>query len=284
MRIDNWTISKSTMFNSCPKSFLFERNTGHESGYNRKIIQLSTVVGIAVHEAIANQIGRWSSGMELDETEARKKADDIISRIWAERNHQIIEIMNGLMIEDRMMNRMRIFSETLLHNFFRMLWPYFGLHKYIMHEHLDSFTVEGICISCKTDLVTRDRSGMLVISDWKTTRSIDIDKENLQLNVYAIWGSDHFGDDVEKIKTQTVNLRTGEINQHLPTKQSIEIVKQKILLETERMKDSNEATFEAIPTIEKCYSCRFLNKCGEGKKSIEYSANQTYALNVIDGD
>ena len=78
----DWSFTKSSLYAACPRALYYSRKLESPKAFNggslspRNALNLSSLVGIAVHQSIADQIERWAEGerMELRKTQSEAEA------------------------------------------------------------------------------------------------------------------------------------------------------------------------------------------------------------------
>ena len=264
-----WSYSRSVLLRSCPRAFYFEQAEPENASRIPRSQPLRSIVGSAVHEAIALEIGAWASGRPVSLQRAEKNAAEKIEEAWFRKEDRITEAMNGMQVSDGLYERLDRAARSRLRTFFRMLWPHFSGQTYVMHERLDSFDLEGIRIRVQVDLATRSKGGEFVISDWKTGMELDPELTDLQMGIYALWASAGMGERLDEVITQVVNLRTGQLARRSPDTDLLARVGSQLGIEAqETAPPLRKDFFKPLPALEKCLACRFLRRCPEGGREV----------------
>jgi len=229
------------------------------------------MTGISVHEAISEQIGGWARGEEVDSKEAEKRSEEYIQRVWNDKETRIIEVLNGINIEPERIQGIIRTSQKRIATFFRMIWPIFRNHRYILHEQNRSFRIDGSVVWIRVDLCTREPRGSFVITDWKTGQSANYRTEPTQLNTYALWANISRREPISNILVQMVNLRTGEFSRkRFKDQLQLAETSEKVCTESEnwsKMKSIDD--YIPRPFIKSCRSCFFLRICSDGQAVVK---------------
>jgi hypothetical protein len=274
-----WSVSQSYLFNSCPKAWSLHKKTTDESRLLARSIPLRSLVGTAVHKAIAEQISSWREGIEVSPQRAEEIGLDYISEMWSNKEKRITEFVNGTIVEDDTYSRMVDATHERIMTFFRMFWPHLSKHTYVIHETLDNFEIPDIRIWVQVDLATRDTNGEFLVSDWKTSQAHNIEADSYQMGVYGLWAHKRFERSPTRIHTQVVNLRTGQVDRRTETAGSLRetqdrLVKEVALVSAARFTNG----FVAKPCLEVCVSCNFLDSCTEGSTTVMDTRSHSVGL------
>jgi hypothetical protein len=231
---------------------------------------------LAVHRAISTQVSAWAAGGKVSAHSAQQEAKDWLGATWNNADRTLIEFRNGVEFDERTLLRLKASSVRMLQDFFRLVWPRFGSHVYETHEKLDSFLLGRVRVWVRVDLATRDSSGRLVVTDWKTNLPGTEEDARFQILVYALWASQRFGCEPTDVVLQVVNLRTGSIAKFDPTDVVLEDVLRRIKTEAKHLRGmSHRERFPPHPSVENCTACRHLTQCNEGEAAIQ-------AANLVD--
>ena len=260
-----WSYTRSSLLRKCPRAFYYDQTREADDAV-RKAFSLHALVGLSVHTAIASEISSWASGDQVYPEKAEACATRNLEEVWTHRDGMIVEVVNGMELPDGTYERMLRATRTLLRTFFRMIWPNFSNQSYVTHERLDSFDLDGVIVLVQVDLATRNGAGDFIISDWKTGLTLDPYLEELQMGTYALWAHVGLGENINRILTQVVNLRSGQILRRRPDRGLLGRIRSQI--ETDVRKTSPPLTvtgFPPEPAFEKCCGCRFLRICEDGQ-------------------
>ena len=264
-----WSASRSTLLATCRRAFYLEvtaRADAHKAAHQ---IPLRTVVGSAVHAAIADQMARWGAREPISRADAEASARTFISDIWRVKEMRITECLNGIELADERHQEMQSAARHQLRNFFRMIWPQFSDHSYVEHEYRDNFLLNGASVSVQIDLATRDPDNNFVISDWKTGWLGHREPEAFQMSVYELWAHLRYHISVSKIRTLVVNLRTGQIVRGTPSEDLLAETSERIRSESLQLGQLHKpAAFPTSPELQKCIACRYMGQCPDGKRAV----------------
>lgn len=258
----SWSFSKYLAFENCPKILWFEENS---KSHTRNLIPLYSLIGTSVHEAISFFVDSWSKSNIVSPKEVKKTGVDFIKYVWKNRNQTIIEFFNGTEVDESFVVRFESSVSTLIDNFFLYIWPTFVNEEYVTHERLFTFSLKDYKILVKPDLVTKDVSGNIVITDWKTSTTHDDFAESFQVSTYGLWATRHYNIEPERVVLQDINLRTGRKirDKYSNTKEgeTLNMIKSPI----EKLNTiSQEEIPPAKPEQNKCKRCIYLKICEDG--------------------
>jgi CRISPR/Cas system-associated exonuclease Cas4 (RecB family) len=135
-------------------------------------------------------------------------------------------------------------------------------------EELNSFQLEGTKVWVSLDACFQ-RAEQLVLIDWKTGRSEDVD-HSLQMGIYALYASDRWGVDPRKLLLREVYLASGEVREYesgmLKLKDVMHYVGQsvramKALLRDVEKNVAAEEDFGFTEDEAQCHQCNFRKVC-----------------------
>src|SRR2546426_5419949 len=251
--VPSWSVSRSALLGSCKRAVFIELTTESKDRDSGHEVPLRTVVGSAVHQAIATQMQRWRTGEPVSSDEAEDFANNFVSTLWRAKETRITEALNGMELVDSVYHEMQAAAHHQLRNFFKMIWPQYSAHSYVAHEYRDSFIVNRAKVWVQVDLATRDGEGTLVISDWKTGWLRHAESEAFQMAVYALWANQRYSLPLDCIRTQVVNLRTGQVVNGTPSDVLLSDTRARIEAEASELKRLDEPLrFPASPESQKC--------------------------------
>lgn len=264
----NWSYSRSQLYKSCPRALFYLKESTSSSISTEQIsphsINLSALVGIAVHRSLAKQLDSWSEKQLMDIGQALHDTEYWIHSMWDRAEERIIEFRNGKVDHTKLSSIVHT-SRERIHTFFAVIWPQFTHHSYLSHEQLDHIALGSINIWVKVDLCTKDSNTRIIITDWKTGRSPILESDSLQLNAYTLWAKDYFQTSLDNIYSQLVFLRTGEFIGRTPSEEMLEITKNIIISDCANWESDNINDYQPLPEPNKCCSCRFHSICSDGK-------------------
>lgn len=203
-------------------------------------------------------------------SQAEADAISWLRLVWSDKEKRIIEIINGGRDLDEYYRYIEITSRKRVNTFFKLIWPNFSYHTYVGHEVPGSFNIGNVRIRLRVDFVSKDQDGHIVISDWKTGDSQDVESERYQMIVYCLWARSYYSMDSASINVQTVNLKTGLITRFDVSPEEIEDITNRVLSETYNLRPPvKKSNFPAAPTSTSCMSCRYLSQCDAGKSKVK---------------
>jgi hypothetical protein len=266
----DWSFTQSSLYAACPRAFCISRNlnslksSSDEISPSRDALSLPSLVGIAVHRSIADQIEKWYSGQRMDLREAQSQVKAWLTHVWENASRLIIEAVNGQQLDHDLLPKLIHTAKSRVHTFFFAVWPQFTNHTYILHETLRMFMFHGHRIWVKVDLCTREPHGEIAITDWKTGQSAILSNNLLQMSVYAFWAANEFSESPTAINVQLANLKTGELVTHKMSSGQLNESIERVLEDCDKWTSKNMFDYVAKPDVHKCFSCRYLDMCAEG--------------------
>jgi len=266
-----WSYSRSNLLASCPAAFSFSLTRARP----RARVNLSALVGIAIHQAIAKEIDKWARGEPVSDTVAQTNAQKVIQSIWDDRRNSIIEIANGFEEKESRLVLFQRIAKNRLKRFFTMIWPQFSHMRHGLHEKMRKFQLDGIQIAVKVDLACWTLSDELAIVDWKTGGRDTGLRERVQLAVYSLWSHKQMGLSLDQIFPIIVRLKSGEIVRYQVVDADLEYVKEIIGSDIRLVSEySQSREFPVSPEYNKCMSCPYLHKCSAGMNEVDFDASK----------
>lgn len=137
-------------------------------------------------------------------------------------------------------------------------------------EDLHFFRVDGVKVWIKMDLAMRGKDGGVVIVDWKTGLHHDPDDITLQLGIYGLFGLQFWKIPAELLRGFDVNLRSGEVHNHVVDANRLQEVESHIrtsirsmmaLLKDPQQNIADEEDFARTEDLRRCRRCRFRGMC-----------------------
>lgn len=270
----HWSYSKSADFESCPLKIYFrgERvsDPSQADEAASQLVNLSAIIGIAVHRGIASQMDEWVAGGTPTFQGAKQTAEEWIEDIWEDRHDRIIEASNGKHLSSGQRHKFIGITKRHLRRFSKSIWPEYRGHKHVLHEELRTFEVRGNPVQVKVDLCTRDPDGNLVITDWKTSNPPLLEFASLQLDVYGLWARECMESDINNIKIKLAHTQTGDTSTQSFTSEQIEDTAELIELECHEWNSKDRIEeYTPDPESQKCRQCQFLKQCDAGQATVD---------------
>lgn len=258
----DWSFSNFQTFKECNKTLQYIANSART---RISPFPVRATVGIIVHETISFHVARWSKGIDVSANDLRNIASDSLREAWNDKDHRIIEQMNGFDLDSHLFFKFQDSIYSLLDNFLNFAWIRFLNHKYLAHEQTFSLVLNGINLFVKPDLITENKDKMIIITDWKTGLDEEMNDYNLQMNSYGLWAASHFSINPEYITVQLVNLKTGVIRKKALSGKDLKNTEEEIMRQIDEMtRLFKTRSLLAIPERNKCKSCPYLKECPEG--------------------
>jgi CRISPR/Cas system-associated exonuclease Cas4 (RecB family) len=261
-----WSFSRFQIFKTCPKAFWFNM---HSNGRSRNLISLNSIVGTIVHKSIAHLITMWAKGNYVSDKEVKQCGLTLMKRLWENRNHIIIEYINEMPPDENINTKIQNSINIQLERFFLYIWPTFSNDSYVTHEKLFELNISGYKVLVRPDLVTKDLTGNIVITDWKTGISHDDFLESSQVYGYGLWATNYYGIDPERIILKVINLRTGRKIGGKFSLEKREETLERIKSQIKELDSISQGEIpEAKPEFNKCKECSHLKFCVDGKRIL----------------
>lgn len=275
-----WSVSKQSQWETCPKQYWYATIRSFDFRYGsvqhaelRHLKGLATrpmLLGRIVHEAIDKQLKLHRLTRELDKAEARRFVQRSVDAIRDDPEGHLVEAVNGLEVGS--LSDLEAEALDLLDTFFEMAWPRVSDRTYLEHEEFEEMEIAGHRIRLKPDLVTRDRDGTVVITDWKTGTSTPDAEGSLQLGTYVLWATRRYGVEADLTRGEIVDLRSGTVDRAAWSPTDLEALRDRVAEQARRIFEAE--AFPADPGERKCRSCPFATICEEGRVHLpEGTAN-----------
>lgn len=135
--------------------------------------------------------------------------------------------------------------------------------------NFDYIIVKGVKIFALIDMLYIDEDGYYVITDWKTGKFSDHDRE--QLLVYALYVMEKYNVTLDKIKGRVEYLLLGDTAEYTFTHEDMDKINQRIdmdlnvidafLVDKDLNKPREKEDFLKSDSLKKCKKCRFKKLC-----------------------
>ena len=261
-----WSFSRYKTFEDCPRALWLDE---HSNGKTRNLVPLHSLLGTSVHKAISFWLDNWSKDLTVSNREVKQVGINFIRKIWKNRNEIITEYVNGTESDDSLGPKIERTLNKLIDNFFLYIWPIFANYNYLTHENLYVLNIKDYKILVKPDLITKDRAGNLIITDWKSSTTHDDSVEAFQVSAYGLWASNFYEIEPDRIILQVVNLRTGRSIRGNFSQEEMEETSKKIEFQIKELnKIFQKEILAAKPEVNKCKRCPHLQICDEGKRNF----------------
>lgn len=261
-----WSITRSRTLHSCPRAFGLGLNRRLSSTEAETRTNLSSIVGVTVHEAIRHEIDHWADHLPVSSKSAQEFAETQLKDAWFSQSNYIVERANGLALDPDLYSRFQNAVRSQLDRFFRMIWPQFTLCKHEQHEVLSAFEFDEILLSARVDLAAWDDNSRLLVVDWKTGQWAGDLTDRAQLAFYTLWARNNFHLELQRIRPLLVRIRTGEIIRFEPQQEDLDFVLALISADLDVVKRMQERQdFPPSPETRRCWGCTFLRQCEEGR-------------------
>jgi CRISPR/Cas system-associated exonuclease Cas4 (RecB family) len=275
-RYNAWSFSKHRLWILCKRAYYY-RYIGTALKQSSifdiyKLKQLKNLnskfvlQGSLIHEAIENQIGQHHLGRELNEAGTKSQFSQRLERYRKTASALITEFYNGVPIDDAFFYTLHEDGLDKISMFFGVIWPQFNELEYLKHEDFDKFKINDVEVIVKVDYVSKTKTDVIVITDWKTGEDNDAYESDLQIGTYALWAMQYYQKEPSKIRTELAYLKTGAMRPYEFSVEDLETIKNKIVADFHDMNHSYEIeNYPTDATPKKCISCQFGTICPDSK-------------------
>jgi hypothetical protein len=231
-----WSTKRGNVFEECRRRYWFEYYGGwggwspRADDRTRSIYVLKQLkgrqawAGEHVHQAVADALHLIHAGLPADPEEL---AGEVVRRMRAQfresRDREywsrpkkacgLVEHEFDIPVSDAEWGALADHARACLMNFFAspVLAELRALDRanWLQVEEMERFQLEGVPVWVKMDLAYRAADGRLRIVDWKTGK-LDPHPDPIQLTCYAIYASEKWKVEPERIETAVVNLGANE--------------------------------------------------------------------------
>lgn len=275
-RYNAWSFSKHRLWNLCKRSYYYRYiGTALRESPNFDIYLLKrlkdvnskfVLQGSLIHEAIENQIAQCHLGREFSEAGTKAQFSNHLEQFRNTASDTILECYNGLSLDDEFFNYILEDGKEKIKMFFEVIWPQIKDLEYLKHEDFDKFKIGDVEVIVKVDYVSKTKTGIVVLTDWKTGADKEEYESDLQIGTYLLWAMQYYQKSPKDIRSELAYLKTGKMRSYEFNETDLEKIKNKILEEFNSMNSSYE--IEAFPTNanpQKCIGCQFGTICPDSK-------------------
>jgi CRISPR/Cas system-associated exonuclease Cas4 (RecB family) len=267
-----WSFSKHRLWNLCKRSFYYQYiGTALKQSSNLEIYKLKrlkelnskfVLQGSLIHEAIENQIGQHHLGRGFNETGTKSQFTQRLEQYRKTAPDILTEFYNGVPSDDAFFDTTRDEGLEKISMFFGVIWPQFKDLEYLKHEDFDKFKINDVQVIVKVDYVSKTKTDVIVITDWKTGTDNEEYESDLQIGTYVLWAMEYYQKNSSQIRSELAYLKTGTMRPNEFTTDDLETIKKNIIDEYKIMNRSYEIEdYPTNPTPTKCISCQFGTIC-----------------------
>ncbi len=272
----SWSRSKQKMFETCEREYYYRYVKYYEVDQGdslKKILYMIKnmhnsryLLGDIVHKAIKLQYDQISRGRDESLNSALNYIARYINDIKANPKKFIIEAMNGKEFSDNELSEIGKESERQVKIFFNEFFDFYKNLEIIKHEEFCELIIDNYKFLLKPDLITKSKTGIVHITDWKTessySKGVDID----QMNLYILWVLEKKIADLEHLRAEVIFLDIGESSDYKVTKQDLEVFKTDLINKYKKLFEAVEEKYEKNDFIKcndekNCISCGFKGYC-----------------------
>jgi CRISPR/Cas system-associated exonuclease Cas4 (RecB family) len=299
----SWSKSRDEKFRECPRQYYFHHYGswgGWEASADPKVRELYILkslksrhmwMGEVVHHAIENALKHYQQTKEMPTDSFLTQITQRMRREFREsktgeyrkRPNKVLGLYEheyGLEIADAKWAELHDSARRCFTTFTNIIFPArvkpIPVEDWKLIETLQDFQFEGSLIYVKIDFAYIQRgspdgglggragSPTLVIVDWKTGRTEDVDNE-IQLDCYGLFSRDFFKIPVEKIQTVESNVNSGKETTRKMIEAKMDFAKHYLRNSIAGMKRlladpaKNVAREEDFPFTDNEQTCRYCN-------------------------
>lgn len=273
----NWSPSAARLFEECPRRFFYRyQQIDSTGGHSEYTSPPGAYLGTVVHESIAAQIGQWSRGenthLQTATDYARDKLEDYVEANTETIVTRIDDNDEGEFNSDSFTQSLISTAYKHIRKFFRVIWPQFENHRYIIHETQRTFDVSGEPVTVTPDLCTRSEEGDFVVTDWKTGEYDRFSNPTIQMRAYALYAHKAYEPELNRIRVQLVHTGSGNFKLMVPTTEDIRQVRERITNDRAFwISQGDVEPYETDPKSKKCKKCPYLHRCTDGQAVVDGS-------------
>lgn len=263
-----WSYSRSRALKDCPRAFSYALDRGIQQG-GTSATPIGAVIGICVHEAVDAFISAQVGGVPLSLHRLRAEGERRFDAIWEHRTTRIIELSNGANEDAIQPVRFKRAIRERLDRFYQFIWPVFKGARHECHEEPAEFSIHGHRVRFQIDFACWTADGQLQIVDWKTGGAENQRGGEIQLAVYSLWAHERFRIPPQDIKPIIASLLNGRIVEYDVTPYDLDYIDELVRDDYEAVeKYRRSQLFPASPNLDRCTSCRFLQRCHDGQEIV----------------
>lgn len=282
---NGWSFSKYQLWNKCKRAYYFQYIGGYVIGpkpfdstnlyhFKKDLTSKIFLQGQLIHNIIENQLGQHKLGRELNETGAISQYCLKLKRYQETATETITEYSNGEPFDNPFFEKIKETGIEQIQTFFNIIWPPLKDLEYIDHENRGIFKIRDIDVLLRPDYVSKTKTGLFVISDWKTGADNENYENEKQIATYALWAIYNFNIDPKEIRSELVYLSTGNSRSFSFNEKELEETRNFIFENYQKLNESYEfESFEPNPSPKNCMSCNYAKICQFKitKSSVDFS-------------
>jgi CRISPR/Cas system-associated exonuclease Cas4 (RecB family) len=271
-----WSFSKHRLWNLCKRAFYYRYiGTALKQSSSLDIYKLKrlkdlnskfVLQGSLIHEAIENQIGQHHLGRDINVDGTKSQFTQRLEKFRKTAPEILTEFYNGVPLDDTFFTILRDEGQEKISMFFGVIWPQFSELEYLKHEDFDKFKIDNVEVIVKVDYVSKTKTDIIVITDWKTGADNEEYENDLQIGTYVLWAMQYYQKDPSQIRSEMAYLKTGSMRPYEFSTEDLEVIKKKIVDDYEIMNRSYELEdYPTDPSPTKCIGCQFGTVCPDSK-------------------
>ncbi len=287
----SWSKSRDEKFRECPRQYYYHHYGswgGWDARSDPKARELYTLknlksrqmwMGEVVHHTVEMALKHYQSTRELPidafltqlTQRMRREFRESRDKKYRERPGKVLGLYEHeyeVDIPDEKWAQGHDTARKCLTTFANIIFPErvkpIPVKDWKLIETMQTFDFESSKIYVKIDFAYQAPDGTLMIVDWKTGRSEDVDNE-IQLDCYGLFSRDYFKIPTESIQTVECNLNSGKETVRKMIEAKMDFAKHYIRNSIMGMKkalrdpEKNSAQEEDFPFTENEQTCRWCN-------------------------
>lgn len=270
---NGWSFSRSQLYNKCQRAYFFQYIAGYIqrptqfdtfliSRLKKDLISKIFLQGKLIHHILENQIGQHKLGRDLNEKSAIGQYTLNLKKYQEVGKDIITEFYNGEPLDNAFFDKIRDSGIKQIQTFFNVIWPIFNELDYVEHENKNSFKLGDIRVFLRPDYVSKTKTGIFVVSDWKTGSDREDYDNDKQLAVYVLWAMYNYEIEPDNIRSELIYLSTGNSRsfsfKYEDLEKTIDFINQNFQCLN---KDYEIASFEPKASEANCISCNYAKIC-----------------------
>lgn len=275
----SWSKTRQARWDECKRAYYYHYIAVYGGCLDAPFSELKRLArldrfshwqGRLIHQAINTQIARFSAGLELEPQAAKSYLLREVAHVQSNPRAVLAEAENGVALEAERFEAFKQNGLKQLDHFFNKVWPRYQNLTYLEHEKLGHFSMDGLRILVKTDLVVKEPKGSLLIADWKTGDEPQDPDESLQLGAYILWATHKYQVLPDQVWAELVYLQAAEIRPTQRSQEQLDEIREHIRAKAREMwAVKSLADLPATPEESKCKECSFATCCPEGKNFLK---------------
>jgi radical SAM protein with 4Fe4S-binding SPASM domain len=218
---NGWSFSKYQLWNKCQRAYYFQYIGSYIKSpqpfdssklywLRKDLVPKVFIQGQIIHNVIENQLNRHKIGRDMDEASAIYQYTSKVKKYQETASSTVTEFFNGESADDSFFEGIAKSGTDQIQNFFHIVWPQFEGLEYVDHENKGKFSINKTPVLLRPDYVSKTKTGLFVISDWKTGSDNEDFENDKQIATYVLWAIYHYNLKPEEIRSELIYLSSGK--------------------------------------------------------------------------